>query len=196
MFSRGHPCKSECIEPFKTVNTPPVQVGVTPHKSEGISPSHSNTLLCPVGVTPHNRRYQPFTMVNTPQCQSRCHPCTDQHSFWPLKDVSSLSFSPWSMLSHIPLVKSPSPSWPAYDPITPLYHPVTSPLCQYVSLTPCPHYSKIHRPQVTDAVVTPIRSECPQSAFVEEVTMRPPLCYHWALNQSFSQLVRTGFRPN
>jgi len=51
------PCKSEGIEPFTTVNTPPCQVGVTPRKSEGIEPFTTvTTPPCQVGVTPRNQK--------------------------------------------------------------------------------------------------------------------------------------------
>src|SRR5882672_4267426 len=95
------PRKSEGIEPFTTVNTPPCQVGVTPRKSEGI---------------------EPFNMVNTPPCQVEAlpsHPINTLSGH--LEDASSPlvpTFVP--IMSHVPLVKSPSSSWPVTNTIAPV----------------------------------------------------------------------------
>src|SRR5882724_13086042 len=68
---KGTPKKSEGIEPFTMVNTPPCQVKVTPPKSEGIDPfTMVNIPPCQVEVTPHKSEgIDPFTMVNNPPCQ-------------------------------------------------------------------------------------------------------------------------------
>src|SRR5467141_361228 len=103
------PRKPEGIEPVTMVNTPPCIVGVTPRKSEGIEPfSTVNTPLCQVGVTPHKSEgIEPFNTVNT----------LSGH----LEDTSShLILIPGPMVPHVPLVKSPSSSWPATNPIASL----------------------------------------------------------------------------
>src|SRR5882672_3052341 len=111
------PCKSEGIKPFSTVNTPLCQIGVTPHKSEGIEPFNMvNTPPCQVRVTPRKSEgIKPFNMVNTLPCLvevSPLHPINTPSDH--LEDASSsLVLTPGSMLSHVPPVKSPSPSWPA-----------------------------------------------------------------------------------
>src|SRR5882672_6385320 len=142
--------KSEGIEPFTMVNTPPCPVRVTPRKSEGI---------------------EPFNMVNTPPCQVEAlpsHPINTLSGH--LEDVSSpfiLASGP--MASHVPLVKSPSFSWPATNPIAPVESSVMSPLCHTspdpMSLPPKTTQATSHKQPVD----TPIRSKHPRSAFIKEV---------------------------
>src|SRR5712664_1273202 len=83
--------------PPTTVNTPLCQVEVTPPKSEGI---------------------EPFTMVNTLPCQVEAlpsHPINTPSGH--LEDASSpLVLDSVSIASRVPLVKSPSFSWPVTDP--------------------------------------------------------------------------------
>src|SRR5467141_1525462 len=118
------PRKSEGIEPFTTVNTPPCQVGVTPRKSEGIEPFTTvNTPPCQVGVTPRKSEgIEPFNMVNTPPCQVEALPSHPINTpLGHLEDASS-PLVPASVLiaSRVPLVKSPSSSWPVTYPIAPV----------------------------------------------------------------------------
>src|SRR5882672_9508296 len=127
------PCKSEGIEPFTTVNTPLCQVGVTPRKSEGIEPFNMvNTLPCQFEVTPRKSEgIKPFNMVNTLPCQVEAlpsHPINTPSVH--LEDASSpLILTSGPMASHVPLVNSPSSSWPVTYPIAPVESSVTSPLC-------------------------------------------------------------------
>src|SRR5467141_2363869 len=92
------------------VNILPCQVRVAPHKSEGIeSLTMVNSLLCQVETLPSN-------LINPPSGH--------------LEDMSSpLILTPGPMASRVPLVKSPSSSWPASDPIASLVSSVMSPLC-------------------------------------------------------------------
>jgi len=93
MSSQGHPLQSEDIEPFTLVNSlpgqvevssshpinsPSGQVGVTPHKSEGIEPfTMVNSPPCQVGVTPRNPGgIEPLHLVNSLPGQVRLHPHT------------------------------------------------------------------------------------------------------------------------
>src|SRR5882672_5835913 len=132
------------------VNTPPCLVGVTPRKSEGI---------------------EPFNMVNTPPCQVEAlpsHPINTPSGH--LEDVSSpLVLTSGPMASCVPLVNSPSSSWPVTDPITPVESSVMSSLCHgSPDTTPAP----LNTTQATSheqPVDAPIRSERLQSAFIEEV---------------------------
>src|SRR5882672_573995 len=118
------PRKSEGIEPFTMVNTLPCQVGVTPCKSEGIEPfTIVNTPPCQVEAIPRKSEgIEPFNMVNTPPCQveaSPSHPINTPSGH--LKDASSpLVPSSGPMASRVPLVNSPSSSWPVTDPIAPV----------------------------------------------------------------------------
>src|SRR5882672_8998338 len=92
---------------------------VTPFKSEGIEPFNMvNTLPCPVKALPSH-------LINTPSG----HP----------EDASSpLVPASVSITSHVPLVKSPSFSWPVTDPTAPVVSSVTSPLCHASSDTTSP----------------------------------------------------------
>src|SRR5882672_6900074 len=144
------PHKSEGIEPLTTVNSPPCQVGVTPRKSEGI---------------------EPFNMVNTPPCQVEVlpsHPINTPSGH--LEDTSSPLF-PTSVpiAPHVLLVKSPSSSCPATDPIAPVVLSVMSPLCHTPPDTTRPPLKTTQATSHEQPVDTPIRSELPQSAFIEEV---------------------------
>src|SRR5467141_2512482 len=92
------------------VNTPLCQVEAIPCKSEGI---------------------EPFNMVNTLPCQVEAlpsHPINTPSGHF--EDVSSpLVLTSVPIASRVPLVKSPSSSWPATNPIAPVVSSVTSPLC-------------------------------------------------------------------
>src|SRR5882672_7250198 len=132
------------------VNTPPCQVRVTPRKSEGIEPfSTVNTLLCQVKALPSH-------LINTPLGH--------------LKDASSpLILASVPIASHVPLVKSPSSSWPVTDPIAPMVPSVTSPLCHAYPDTMSPPLKTTQATSHEQPMDTPIGSERPRSAFIEEV---------------------------
>src|SRR5467141_2933132 len=144
------PRKSEGIEPFTTVNTPPCQVGGTPRKSEGIEPFNTvNTPPCPVEVFPSHP-------INNPSGH--------------IEDASSpLIPSSGPMESCVPLVNPPSSFWPGTDSIAPVKSSVMSSLCHASpDTTPAP----LKTTQATSheqPVDTPIGSERPRSAFIEEV---------------------------
>src|SRR5467141_1401201 len=167
------PHKSEGIKPFTMVNPPPCQVGVTPRKSEGIEPfSTVNTPLCQVGVTPRKSEgIEPFNMVNTPPCQVEVlpsHPINTPSGH--LEDTSSpLVSTSVPIASHVPLVKSPSSSWPVTDPIAPMVSSVTSPLCHAYPDTMSPPLKTTQATSHKKPVDTPIGSERLRSAFIEEV---------------------------
>src|SRR5467141_1534596 len=167
------PRKSEGIEPFTTVNTPLCQVGVTPRKSEGIEPFTTvNTLPCQVEVTPRKSEgIEPFNMVNTPPFQVEVlpsHPINTPSGH--LEDASSpLVPTSGPMASRVPLVNPPSSSWPVTDPIAPVESSVMSSLCH---ASPDTMPAPLKTTQATShehPVDTPIGSECPCSAFIEEV---------------------------
>src|SRR5882724_555900 len=108
------PHKSEGIEPFTLVNSPPGQVevlslhpinslsgqvGVTPRKSEGIEPFTTvNPPLCQVGVTPRNPGgIEPSTLVNSPPGQVGAAPSHLINTPLGHRKVASL------VLSHVPV---------------------------------------------------------------------------------------------
>src|SRR5467141_1407146 len=144
------PRKSEGIEPFTMVNTPLCQVGVTPRKSEGI---------------------EPFTTVNTPPCQVRVLPSYLINTpSGLLEDASSpLVLTSGPIASRVPLVKSPSSPWPVTNPIAPMVSSVTSPLCHESPDTMPPPLKTTQATSHEQPVDTPIGSERPRSAFIEEV---------------------------
>src|SRR5882672_2615477 len=167
------PCKSEGIEPFTTVNTPLCQVGVNPRKSEGIEPFTTvNTPPCQVGVTPRKSEgIEPFNMVNTPPCRVEVlpsHPINTPSSH--LEDASS-PLVPVSgpIASRVPLVNPPSSSWPVTDPIAPVESSVTSSLCHASPDTSSAPLKTTQATSHEQPVDTPIGSERPCSAFIEEV---------------------------
>src|SRR5882724_9416392 len=98
------PCKSEGIEPFTMVNSPPCQVRVTPHKSEGIEPFTTvNSPLCQVGVTPHNLGgIEPSTLINSLPGQVGATPLQPINTLLVPCKVAS------SVFSHAPVPISPS----------------------------------------------------------------------------------------
>src|SRR5882672_876205 len=123
---------------------------VTPFKSEGIEPFNMvNTLPCPVEALPSHP-------INTPSGH--------------LEDASS-PLIPTSVLitSCVPLVKSPSSSWPTTDPIAPMVSSVMSPLCHAYPDTMSPPLKTTQATSHEQPVDTPIRSERPRSVFIEEI---------------------------
>src|SRR5882672_1596631 len=131
-------------------NTPPCQVEAIPRKSEGI---------------------KPFNMVNTPPCQVEALPSHLINTLsGHLKDASSpLVPTSVPIMSRVPLVKSPSSSWPVTDLTAPVASSVTSPLCHAspdTMSTPLKTTQAMSHEQPVD---TPIGSEHPQSAFIKEV---------------------------
>src|SRR5882672_2321416 len=132
------------------VNTLPCQVGVTPHKSEGI---------------------EPFNMVNTPPYQVEALPLHPINTpLGHLEDTSSpLILASVQIASHVPLVKSPSSSWSVTDPIAPMVSSVTSPLCHASPDTMSPPLKTTQAMSHEQPVDTLFGSEHPQSAFIEEV---------------------------
>src|SRR5467141_3735391 len=159
--------------PPTTVNTPLCQVEAIPRKSEGIEPFTTvNTPLCQVEVTPRKSEgIEPFNMVNTPPCQVEAlpsHPINTPSAH--LEDTSSpLVPASVPIASCVPLVKSPSSSCPATDPITPVVSSVTSPLCHTPPDTTCPPLKTTQAMSHEQPVDTPTGSEHPRSAFIEEV---------------------------
>src|SRR5882672_8080451 len=123
---------------------------VTPFKSEGIEPFNMvNTLPCPVEALPSHP-------INTPSGH--------------LEDASSpLVLDSVSIASRVPLVKSPSFPWPVTDPTAPVVPSVTSPLCHASAETTSSPLKTTQATSHKQPVDTPIGSECPQSAFIEEV---------------------------
>src|SRR5882672_358836 len=123
---------------------------VTPFKSEGIEPFNMvNTLPCPVEALPS-------------------HPINTQSGH--LEDASSpLVLDSVSITSRVPLVQSPSFSWPVTDPTAPIIPSVTSPLCHASPDTTSPPLKTTLATSHEQPVDTPIRSERPRSAFIEEV---------------------------
>src|SRR5882672_7580669 len=108
-----------------------------------------NSLPCPVKVLP-------LHPINTPSGH--------------LEDASSpLILTLGSMLSHVPPVKSPSPSWPATNLITSLVSSVMSPLCHMSPNTMSPSLKTTQAMSHEWPVVIPVGSKCPRSAFIEEV---------------------------
>src|SRR5467141_1101398 len=144
------PCKSEGIEPFNMVNTPLCQVGVTPRKSEGI---------------------EPFNMVNTPPCQVEALPSHLINTPSGHLEDASTPLVPTSVpiASRVPLVKSPSSSWPVTNPIAPVVSSVTSPLCHASPDTMSPPLKTTQATSHKQPMDTLIGSKHPRSAFIEEV---------------------------
>src|SRR5882672_3386725 len=106
-------------------------------------------------------------MVNTLPCQFEVLPSHLINTpLGPLEDESSpLILTPGSMSSHVPPVKSPSPSWPTTDSIAPLVSSVKSPLCHTSPDTMSPSLKTTQAMRHKQPVATPIRSEHLQSAF-------------------------------
>src|SRR5467141_4188724 len=160
-------------QPPTTVNTLPCQVEAIPRKSEGIEPFTTvNTPLCQVRAIPcKSEGIEPFNMVNTPPFQVEVlpsHPINTPSGH--LEDASSpLVPTSGPMASRVPLVNPPSSSWPVTDPIAPVEYSVMSSLCHASpDTTPAP----LKTTQATSheqPVDTPIGSECPRSALIEEV---------------------------
>src|SRR5882672_1086535 len=73
------------------------------------------------------------------------------------------------MESRVPLVKSPSSSCPATNPIAPMVSSVMSPLCHTPPDTMFPPLETTQATSHEQPVDTPIGSESPRSAFIEEV---------------------------
>src|SRR5467141_3231398 len=110
-------------------------------------------------------------MVNSPLCQVEAlplHPINTPSGH--LEDASSpLVPASVPITSRVPLVKSPSSSWPVTDPTAPVASSVTSPLCH---ASPDTTSSPLKTTQATShkqPVDTPIGSEHPRSAFIKEV---------------------------
>src|SRR5467141_855003 len=144
------PCKSEGIEPFSTVNTPLCQVGAIPCKSESI---------------------EPFNMVNTPPCQVEVLPSHPINTPSGHLEAASSPLVPACIpiVSCVPCVKSPSSSQPVTDLIAPMVSSVMSPLCHASPDTMSPPLKTTQATSHEQPMDTPIGSECPRSAFIEEV---------------------------
>src|SRR5467141_1084275 len=167
------PRKSEGIEPFTMVNTPPCPVEAIPHKSKGIEPFTTvNTPLCQVRAIPcKSEGIEPFNMVNTPPCQVEVlpsHPINTPSGH--LEDASS-PLVPVSgpIASRVSPVNPPSSSWPVTDPIAPVESSVTSSLCHASPDTSSAPLKTTQATSHEQPVDTPIGSERPCSAFIEEV---------------------------
>src|SRR5882724_5890001 len=107
------PCKSEGIEPFTLVNSPPGQVEVsslhpinTPSgQVEDASLHMVNSLPCQVGVTPHKSEgIEPFTLVNSLPGQVKVL------SSHPINTLSGPHEVASSVLSRVPISGFPSVS--------------------------------------------------------------------------------------
>src|SRR5467141_880952 len=159
--------------PPTTVNTPLCQVEAIPHKSEGIEPfTMVNTPPCQVGVIPRKSEViEPFSTVNTLPCQVRALPSHLINTLsGHLEDMSSpLILTSVPIAPRVPLVKSPSSSWPVTDPIAPVVSSVTSPLCHASPDTMSPPLKTTQATSHKQPVETPIGSERPQSVFIEDV---------------------------
>src|SRR5882724_6169078 len=146
------PPKSEGIEPFTLVNSPPGQVevssshpinllsgqvGVIPCKSEGIKPfTMVNSPLCQVGVTPCSPGgIEPSTLVNSPPGQVGATPSHMINTpSGPCEVASSvLSCVPVSVFPSVSPVLPLMLSTSVLVPITDRLLPVTSPLCPLTS---------------------------------------------------------------
>src|SRR5467141_2572127 len=110
-------------------------------------------------------------MVNSPLCQVEAlplHPINTpsghlEDAFSPLVPTSVPN------TSRVPLVKSPSSSWPVTDPTAPVASSVMSPLCHASPDTTATPLKTTQATSHKRPVDTPIGSECPRSAFIEEV---------------------------
>ena len=189
------PCKSEGIETFSMVNSPPCQVkpvsshpinppsgqvGVNPHKSEGIVPFNLvNSPPGQVGVTPHNPEgIKPFTLVNSLQGQVR--------------SMSSI-FSQVST-SDSPCVAPVSPltsSMSVLVPITDGSPPVMSPLCP---LSPEASSAPLKTMQATSHKslwTYPMESIAHVLPSLKRLMTRTSLCFFLVPNQSVMPLSNT-----
>src|SRR5882724_4120022 len=117
------PRKSEGIEPFTLVNSPPGQVEVlSSHlintllgQVEDASLHMVNSLPCQVGVTPHKSEgIEPFTLVNSPPGQVGVSPSHPINTLSGPHEVTS------SVSSRVPVSVFPSVS-----PVSPLMSPTS-----------------------------------------------------------------------
>src|SRR5882672_11289314 len=127
-------------------------------------PTTVNTLLCQVEAIPRKSEgIEPFTTVNSLPCQVEAlpsHPINTLSGH--LEDMSSpLVLASVPITSRVPLVKSPSSSWPVTDPIAPMVSSVMSPLCHASPDTMSPPLKTTQATSHEQPMDTPIGSERP-----------------------------------
>jgi len=174
------PHKSEGLEPFTLVNSPPGQVEVPSWhpintlsgQVEDASSHMVNSLPCQVGVIPCSPRgIEPSTLVNSLPGKVRATPSHPINTLSGLREVTSLVSSrvPVGVFPSVSPVSPLTSSMSVLVPLTDRSLPVTSPLCPLPS---DPSSTSLNTTQATShkqPVDLPAGSGHPRSAFIEEV---------------------------